>query len=359
MSRVYAWSIVKLFFQVILVVFVSALLVFLVGDFADRLNAYLDKASSDIVALYFNKMLGAIAQLAPAVILLSASLTCSIIRKRGELTALRSLGMSPTAVLIPVLSSCLMLALGLMFFDNNIATHAGVKVDRMMVEKFDRWGDFRLFYTPQSWFRMGAHVFYVRNRESKTLVDVTVLRLDESFRVSERYDAKTMTSAGGDMWTLQPFNHRLFRDNEQITFENIQTQVVHFENTAPDSFDVIPGRPELMSFSELAQQLTIRQRVGLSQARIYLAAHNRIATPLLGVLGAFVACLLALRPNRKGHLTMSLIEGTGVIVCLFLFSFVGRALAISERIDVAFAVWSPVVLVLCGALVLQRRFESA
>ncbi len=59
---------------------------------------------------------------------------------------------------------------------------------------------------------------------------------------------------------------------------------------------------------------------------------------------------LALRPNRRGHLTLALIEGLLVSLALFAFMLAGKALVLGEHVSPGVAAWSPIIgLVMLGA----------
>jgi lipopolysaccharide export system permease protein len=359
-------EVAKLFGLMVFLVFACALTVFLVGDFADRLNAFLDKDWIDVASLYLHKLLGAVVQLAPAVLLLSAGMTCSVIRKRGEWVALQSLGFSARTVFAPILAFGSVLAVMLMMFDDQIATKAGAEVDRLMVQKFGRWGDARLYYSPQQWFRIKDAIFYVRGRQGELLQEVTILKMSEKFEVLERMDVGRMESLQNDLWKLTDITRRRFET--QVHESNLTEQVLFlrqteaqeaFTGTNPQSFEVVAGRPELMPTKALLQQIEVRRKVGLGGTRLHFALHNRLAYQLLGVAGAWLACLLALRGRRKGHLTVSLIEGTGIIGGLFVLSLVGRSLAFSERIPPALGAWGPVLVLLVLTLLVQRKLTRA
>jgi lipopolysaccharide export system permease protein len=82
------------------VIFVCALTIFLVADFVDRAKAYSGPNwIFDVTVLYGNKALVAAQQLGPAIVMLAAGATVSVLGKRGELTAFKALSMGARVAL--------------------------------------------------------------------------------------------------------------------------------------------------------------------------------------------------------------------------------------------------------------------
>ena len=84
-------------------VLAGLLVVFLVADFVDRARAYTGPNwVRDVVELYGWKALVATHQLAPAALLLASATLVSLLRRRGELTAILALGFGRRVLFLPV-----------------------------------------------------------------------------------------------------------------------------------------------------------------------------------------------------------------------------------------------------------------
>src|SRR5262249_25411691 len=115
---------------------------------------------------------------------------------------------------------------------------------------------------------------------------------------------------------------------------------------------------EQLRFVELLEQIDARSQLGRSTPKLSYAVHNRLAYPLMGFAGALLAIGLALRPDRKGHLTAALIEGALISSVLWGVLVSGRALVIAERISAGVAAWTPLVLILLAASVIYLRRDG-
>lgn len=340
-------------------VLVGVAVVYLVADFGDRLNMFLNKTLADIAELYWHKVLIAIHQLSPAAMLLAAGATVSVLRKRSEWTAMQALGASRWAVVLPILVSAGVLAGALIVFDELVVTRSGERVDHLMANRFNRWGDYGFFYFPKQWFRVGETIVQVRGETDGAGVmhDVTLYRLREGFQLAGRVDGRTFETMGGQRWVLGGAVERTFANDGSSSLASHERFELELPGSDEKTFRIRSGRPEQMSFSDLQLQRVIRARVGLPVQRFWLAMHNRFAYPITGVGAALLAICLALRPNRRGHLTLALIEGLGVSVVLFTFMLIGKALVLGEHVTPGVAAWSPVLGLLAASAGLWRLAE--
>ncbi len=329
----------------------AVLAIFLVGDFVDRAKAYTGPNwIADVAVLYGFKALVATQQLAPAALLLAAGIAVSTLRKRGELTAVRALSFGPSALYLPIGAAALTICLSLVAFDEWVVVGAGRRVDEITTQRFNRWGDWRFFFKPKQWFRKGDRIFHLRGGSlDDGYADVTVLQLTEDFTLRERLDARRFTPIEGTRWRLEGVARRTFLPNGGTSLEDAGVLELDL-GIAPSTFRIQQGRPEQMKLRDLSVQIEARRDVGLPTTQYLLAMHNRFAYPLAGLPAALLAVGLALRPNRKGHLTAAIVEGLIVAVALWGMMVVSKTLVLSERIPAAAAAWAPaIVLVVLAA----------
>lgn len=345
MSPILFRLIARLYLGVFALVLSGVALVYLVADFSDRLNIFLEHTARDVAELYWNKALVAVHQLGPAAMLLSAGITVSLLRRKAEWIAMQALGASRWTVVAPITTAALLGAGGFVAFDELVATRAGEHVDHLMANRFGRWGDYAFFYFPKQWFRVGSEIVHLRGGldEQGVLHDVTVYRLGPGFSLTARLDADSLESLGGERWRLRAVNERRFLPDGTSSVTRADAEDVVLTGSDPRTFRIRNGRPEQMSLADLAEQRVIRARVGLPVQRFFLATHNRFAYPLTGVAAALLAVSLALRPSRRGHLTLALIEGLLVSVVLFAFMLMGKALVLAEHVSPWVAAWTPSV----------------
>ncbi len=336
-------------------VFCALWVVFLVADFGDRLKAFLDRPLTDVALLYWNKALVAAHQLGPAAMLLGAGAAVTALRRKGEVTAVMALGGSPLAFFGPVAAVAAGLALAWMGFDEWVATQAGRNVDEIQVQRFQSWGDYRLFYSPKRWYRAGDSFLFLKGEaEGEVQHDVSLLRLSKEFALERRVDAKAMRPLGPGRWQLEQVSQWDFH-GEQLDRSGADQLQVELPGTSADTFRLRTGRPEQMRVSDLLEQRVLREKVGLPVPRYTLALHQRFAYPLTGWAAALLAVALSLRRERRGQLTLALVEGFFIAVALWSSMVVFKTMAVSERMSPALAAWAPLAMLLVALIVVVRR----
>jgi len=349
--------VMKLYLGAVALAAAAVLLVFLVIDFGDRLKAYVGHSALEVLELYACKSAVTLGQLMPAAMLLAAGVTLTLLKRRGELDAMRALGISPAAIVAPILWCAVLLGVLGVAFDERVAAPAGARVDRLMVERFGVWGDYRSFYGAQQWLRLGPAVFRVSSAERETLRGVTVFRLGPDFSLRERVDAETMQPLESGAFELKQVRIRDYEDEPHLRVA--ASEETRFSQADAKAFAIRPGRPEQMSTAELFEQRRVRAAAGLPTRRLALAQHGRFSYPFLGAIGAVLAAGLALRRGRKPQLSIALVEGLFVCASMWGLLVVGRALALSERLPAAGASWGPLAALAAAAVLLMLRLEKS
>lgn len=360
MSKILFFYVARLYVLLTLAIWFALTVVFLVVDFGDKLNIFVNHPLTDVARLYGFKALVELNQLAPAALLLAGGTTVSIFRKRSEWVAMQAVGASRWALVMPIAACALVFASGLIVFDERVVTVAGTRVDQIMADTFKRWGSYRFYYFPKQWFRVGQNVFQVRGSTDAegTMHQVSVFSMSPTFHLEARIDADEMTHVKGATWSLRHAVTRRFTDDFELAREEEAVLQQSFEGTDADTFRVRIGRPEQMRVSDLLEQQAIRVKVGLPTQRFWLALHNRFAYPITGWAASMLAVALALRPDRRGHLTLAIVEGLLVAVGLLGSLIIGKSLALSEWVPAAAAAWAPVLGLIAASALLWSHAEG-
>jgi lipopolysaccharide export system permease protein len=345
-----------------LAAFLSALTavvaLFLVVDFAE--NSSLFRGAGWVAAaaeLYLWKSAVVVWQMAPAAMLLGASVTVSALRRTREWVALRALGLGPWRLALPVLAVAALAAGALTAFDDALVVGANARVNEIMATRFGRAGTWYRWREPKRWFRGrdGRRIYHLQAGAAPGAFErVTVLEVTEDFRLARRIDAARMAPGPGGAWVLQDVAERAFAPDGAMSLERAAQRSYRFDED-PDAFAVRPGRPGEMRRAVLAEQTVLRRRLGLPVAEFELERHRKLAYPLAGFAAALAALALALRRERKGHLTASLVEAVGISALLWAAQGVGWSLGMSGRLDPMLAAWAPDTLFLAAGLLAFRR----
>jgi lipopolysaccharide export system permease protein len=314
-----------------------------------------------VLELYANKAAVVVRLVAPAAMLLGASVAISTFRKTREYTAMRAVGLGPWRLAVPVLVITLGLGTALVVLHDVVGVRAAERAEEIGALRFGRGGDKRRFLAarePKRWFRGtdGRRIYNLRGHlPDGGFERVTVLEVDPAFRLVRRIDALRMRPDGA-AWRLEDVEDRTFLANGEMRLARAAEQRYHFDEP-PEAFSVVPGRPSQMRWRTLLHQIGVRRRLGLPVVEFQLERYNRLAYPFAGVPGALLALALALRRNRKGHVSSALVESVGVSIAFWGVQGVSWALGLSGQVPPAFAAWAPNVLFLGAGLLAVRRAE--
>jgi len=336
--------------------------IFLAVDFVDNSAGFTGPGwGPTVLLLYAYKAAVVVYQIAPAALLLGAAIATSTFRSTREYTAMRSVGLGPWRLAVPVLLTALLAGAALVVLHDLVGVEAAARAEEIAAVRFGRGGDLRRFLAarePKRWFRGhdGRRIYRLRgNLPDGGFEHVTVLEIGPGFTLARRIDASRMRP-DGDGWILEDVEDRTFAPDGSMRLETAPARRFAFDEPA-GAFSIVPGRPTEMRWATLLRQIDVRRRLGQPVADFELERYNRLAYPLVGVPGALLAVALALRRNRRGHLATSLLESVGVSLLLWGAQGVTWALGLSGRVPPWTAAWAPNVLFLLAGLLAVRRAE--
>ncbi len=345
----------RLTFGIFVSVALGLVALFLVIDFGDWLRIYTGKPVFDVLTLYWYRSHVTLVQFAPAALVLSAGLSITVVRRRGEWTALRALGASPLTLLRPIVLVCLASALGLVAFQEFVVSQSGPKIDRMMMERFDRWGDFLAVYSPRRWFRTGHYLLNVRGEANpERLEDVRVFELGPKSELVRWIEGARLTYVHDGLWRVEEASELVVTGAEAHSGRKGDFELPL--PIRPEVTQLAVGRPEWLPLWVLGRQVPLMTALKLPTEATQFAIHQRWAAPLASVLAALIACLLGLRTQARASVPRALIEGAGLYGALFVAGMISRSLAINGRLGPASAAWLlPTVLTLAALSLLASR----
>jgi lipopolysaccharide export system permease protein len=334
--------------------------IFLAVDFVDNSPAFTGEGwVLGVLELYANKTAVVVRQVAPAAMILGAAISVSSLRRTREWTAMRAVGLGPWRIAVPVVSVALLAGGALLVAHDLVGVEAAERAEEIQALRFGRGSDRRRYEAarePKRWFRGqdGKHVYHLRGAlPGGGFERVTILEIGPGFTLARRIDAARMHPAG-PAWRLEDVEDRTFLAEGEVRLERAAERSYVFAEP-PEAFSVVPGRPSQMRWATLIRQIGLRERLGLPVADFRLERYDRLAYPLTGVPGALLALALALRRNRKGHVSAALVESVGVTLLFWGAQGVTFALGLSGRVEPWVAAWAPnAVFLAVGALAVRR-----
>jgi lipopolysaccharide export system permease protein len=338
----------------------GVLAIYLAIDFVDNANAFAGPGwGAAVLELYANKSAVVAYQTAPAALLLGAAIAASSFRQTREWTALRSVGLGPWRLAVPILAVALGVGLAMAVLNDVVGVRAAERAEEIQATRFNRGGSARKWAAvrqPKRWFRSpgGDRIYHLRGvRPGGGFEGATVLEVDGEFRLARRIDATAMRPDGGG-WLLSDVEDRTFLPDGGVRIERAPERRFEFPEP-PEAFALVPGRPSQMRLALLTDQLALRRRLGQRVADFELERHGRGAAAVVSLGAVLVALALALRPDRKGHVAAALVEAVAISLVLWAVQGTLMAMGLSGRLAPALSAWIPVALFAAAGLLAVRR----
>lgn len=322
-------------------------------DFADRAKIYTGPGwVLAVVELYACKFAMTLHQIAPAASGLAAAIAISGLRHRGEITAFRGLGRGPAAFAWPIALCAGLFALTLTLMEDPVVVPANYRAEEITTGRFNRWGDWATYHRHRQWFRNpdGTRIFRLGRLDGTGFADVTLLELDDAFRLQRRIDARRLEPLGDGEWRFEQPVLRVFAANGTMTETRRPESTEAFEDDL-GLFRLRTGRPSQLRRDDLPEQIELRKRLGLPSREWELALHERRAYQATGIPTALLGMALALRPRRRGHLTAALAEGLGVTIALWSLSVLSKTLTLAEHLSPVVGGWLPLGVASAAAII--------
>ncbi|ABS28373.1 LptF/LptG family permease [Anaeromyxobacter sp. Fw109-5] len=332
--------------------------IFLAVDFVDNSASFTGPGwIPAVLELYANKTAVVVRQVAPAAMVLGAAIAVSTFRRTREYTAMRALGLGPWRLAGPVAAVTLLAGAALVVVHDVWGVEATARAEEIRATRFSRGvRQFQQAREPKRWFRSrdGRRIYHLgASLPGGGFARVTVLAVTPDFRLAGRIDAARMRP-DGDAWMLEEVQDRTFLPDGSVRLERADSRRYEFPEP-PEAFAVVPGRPSQLRWRTLVAQIAVRRHLGLATEEFQLERYDRVAYPFAGVPGALLAVALALRRNRKGHVSAALVESVGVSLLFWGVQGVSFALGLSGRVAPWVAAWAPNALFLALGIAAVRR----
>lgn len=314
--------------------------IFIVVDVFEKIDVFLDhKASIDLILrFYLFRAPEVIVQVLPVALLLATFLALGQLNKFGELTAMRSAGISLFQILRPVFA-CAIAAVGFsLVLGELVVPAANRERDRLYDEQIQGIRRAQateradLTYLGQRGRIYFMRLYFVRERR---MHDVSLQEFDHG-TLSRRIDATDARWDGGRWVFLQGFERRFDDGQEHAT--PFQALVVPGLAEVPEDFAKEERKPDEMNYFELDEYIRRLRASGARVANYLVDLHLKLAFPLINLIvvaiGASIATRLRLQSAAIGF-------GLSVAIAFLFYAFMqtGKALGHNGALPPYLAAW--------------------
>lgn len=275
--------------------------------------------------------------------------------RHSEMVALWSSGVAPSGLMLAVLP--VVAVLGAFNFVNN---DMAVPQTRLELREWGFGENQKSGFLAENgeksaWLLSGTDIVRAPRHVDPdgTLRNVTIFRRDADSRLIERIDAKSALALTGDTWLLSGVTvHRV----EPATI--VQAETLRWNGHIDlDALPLIASDGRELSSSEL---LDLIEHEGYGQRppnRFRTWLYERIASPFLPALMAFLVVALIQRFRRTGAFGALLLSSLGIGFAYFVLDGICLALGEAGMLPPWFAAWSPKLALACliGSFLVGRE----
>ena len=304
----------------------------------------------------------------PMATLMAALLAYSRLSANSELTALRSVGVTATRMIIPALVLAVLMT-GLTFIFNDVVVPrsnrsaeitlaralgkaiASEKGDNVIYSRFGR------VRQPDGSTRKGlVQLFYASKFRDGTMQDVTVLDYSRS-GVTQMLIAKT-----GE-WNQKEAMWEFFNGQILALTPSGSTNSGEFDrylyplSAAPLRIAQLPKDANNMTVSEALEAQQLLQNAGdIKGARkLEVRIQEKFTLPMACVVFGLIGASLGAKPNSRTSRSQGFGISVVLILVYYVLSFSFSSLGVKGTLSPFLAAWSPVVISLAGGGFLLRQ----
>lgn len=322
--------------------FCEALFVFLflTVDFLQKIDNFIEaKASNTAVLLYFlYKAPFVMVNMVPAAVLVSAVLMFTSMKRKNELTALQTSGLSLFTLSKTVMIGSLFLVVGMFLVSETVVPYTssqGNKIWSVDVQKRDPG----LFYGKEEiWYRGGNAIYWIRqfNPKEKTMGNPSFYFFDSAFRVVKRIEGRRGTWEGNS-WKIENGAIQELDEDGQYSFRRFDAYSLPIRET-PETFMRGTRKPEEMSYWQLKDYAETVRKEGYDNSKYVVDMNIKLAFPLISLILLSIGIPMALR-LKKGGAPLAVSLGMAVCFLYVLILGLARSLGLAGVLPPLFAAW--------------------
>ncbi|MFC1555199.1 LptF/LptG family permease [candidate division KSB1 bacterium] len=330
------------------------LVIFIIVNIVENMSTFLDRqaALGSIYKYYVLSIPTFLVWVMPISMLMSSLFTMGSYVKYGELTALKSAGISLYRVILPVLLFALLISVFAFWFGEIIATENEREKNilwsseiKKNIQNF-RYSQNKLVFQDSETRHVSIEHY---NGNDKRGINVEITEQREN-RIVSLISAKTIVPDGDD-WILKDVKIRDFSTGKEEVTELKEHKITDFSFNESDliSFQI---KPETMNYKELDEFIEKLKRNGNPYQDWLVDYYSKFAFPFANFIVVLLGLPLATR-NWRGGITVSF--GIGLFICFsyYVVMTIMNTFGYNEILPPHLAAWgSNILFVLLGAVIL-------
>ncbi len=229
---------------------------------------------------------GRAVRLFPMSVLLGTLLGLGHLAAGNELTALRTAGLSRLRIMMGVLATVALLALGALVVQEWVAPAADRLAQRLRAEA--RQEQVAHVHRGGYWIREGTRFIHLAQvTPDGRVLGVTIHELPDHVRIERTLRAREAVYHGESGWMLHDVTETIYREQRLVVSR--RSEMAWPSLIDPELLDLTVRRPEQLSNRELARYIDYMKANRLEARRYELAYWRRLTAPVSSLVMVFLA----------------------------------------------------------------------
>ena len=338
LSRYFLASYLKLFVAILFSSMVAVMVIEMMLNFDEVLEHY-DGPIGIASYLFFRIPSRYLRDLIPVSSFAAVFFCLGLPALAREFSAIKSGGISPQRIVIPLLAAALLLSGIALLLNESVVLQATRELERQKNP-----GGEITFRQSSFWYHRGNTVYNVQeaDKESRILYGVSVFELNQNGRLIRSIRAEQVEVGDDNRWLIRDGTERIFvpsRPADPPRTSHLSEW--HRDVAAEEDLAMLQASAQTLSLRNLGKYIEAQIREGRDATRFQALYHSRLAEPLTVLLFALLAIPLALAVEQSRSLAASALFG---IVILGVFYTSRTTADMFAASGFAFAIVSPWVI---------------
>jgi lipopolysaccharide export system permease protein len=328
---------------------VMILIVFVFIDYLSRVNNFLSADVSLLRGLWYVvlKLPFMFVQLTPASLLLAVIVAFGVMNRNGELTALKSSGISVYFLVKPALVAGGILSLVIFFMGETLIPVSMAKANHI---RYHEMVSSPGLSQGQSdiWIKSGRQLVHINffDPVNKKVAGLTATTMGKGFKVQERIDAR-QGRYDGEKWIFTGVIQQTYHaGNDDYLVQSLEVKTMALD-LKPEDLGKMTVKTNEMSYGDLRRYVAKVTAEGYDATTYRVDMVGKLAFPFICVIMALTGAATGMRSFVKTNLPAAI--GLGVVICFFYWFVFGFCVSLgyAKVLPALVAPWVANLIFLC------------
>ena len=281
---------------------------------------------------------------APLVMLLAVLITFGLMQRSNEITAIKATGTSIYRIVIPVIVSAAVLAVGMFFADQFYMPHTNRRQEALHNQIKGKPAQTYLRPDRKWIFGQNNDIYYYQffDPDRDQFGNLTVFQVDRAnFAITRRVHAdRAHWSDTLNRWIYEQGWDRALKVSAIANYRPFDVATFPDFPETPSYFKKEIKQYSEMNYEELRGYIRDLQQSGFDVVRLRVQLQKKLSYPLVTLIMAILAIPFALSSAKKGAIT-GVAVAVGIAVFYIVVTRIFEAMGDQSLLPPALAAWSP------------------